>query len=109
MKPGPRRSADISVVMVRAQQVELDESEMWVVEVQKKAVGKRKIGRPRKPRHPIEEATEAATMSAPRLWELVQSMKGLSATEIEAVNAILMFSYHTAFLPEIVHQLQMIQ
>jgi hypothetical protein len=108
MKPGPRRSADISVVMVRAQQVELDESEMWVVEVQKKAVGKRKIGRPRKPRHPIEEAVETAMMNAPRFWEPVQSMKGLSAAEVEAANAILMFSFHTAFLAEIVHQLQRI-
>jgi hypothetical protein len=42
--------------MLRAKQVELDESEMWVIEAQKKAVGKRKIGRSRKPRHPIEEA-----------------------------------------------------
>jgi hypothetical protein len=65
MKPGPRRSADISAVMMRVQQVELDESELWVVEAQKKAVGKRKIGRPRKLRHPIEEAAATATMSAP--------------------------------------------
>jgi hypothetical protein len=95
--------------MLRAKQVELDESEMWVIEAQKKAVGKRKIGRPRKPRHPIEEAAEAATMNAPRLWEPVQSMRGLSAAEVEAANAILMFSFHTAFLAEIVHQLLMIQ
>jgi hypothetical protein len=102
MKPGPRRSADISAVMMQAQPVELDESEVWVVEAQKKAVGKQKIGRPRKLRHSIEEAAEAATMSAPRLWEPVQSMKGLSVAEIEAANVILMFSYHTAFLAEIV-------
>jgi predicted metal-dependent peptidase len=65
MKPDPRRSADISAVMMRVQQVELDESEMWVVEVQNKAVGKWKIGRPRKLRHPIKEAAATAMMSAP--------------------------------------------
>jgi hypothetical protein len=108
MKPGPRRSADISAVMSRAKQVELDESELWVIKAQKKVVGKRKIGRPRKPSHPIEEAAETATMNAPRLWEPDQSMRGLSAAEVEAANAILMFSFHTAFLAEIVHQLQRI-
>jgi hypothetical protein len=35
-------------------------------------------------------------------------MKGLSATEIEAANAILIFSYHTTFMAEIVLQLQKI-
>jgi hypothetical protein len=94
--------------MSRAKQVELDESEMWVIEAQKKIVGKRKIGRLRKPRHPIEEAAEIATMNAPRFWEPVQSMRGLSAAEVEAANAILMFSFHTTFLAEIVHQLQRI-
>jgi hypothetical protein len=94
--------------MLRAKQVELDELEAWVIEAQKKEVGKQKIGRPRKPRHPIEEAAETATMNAPRLWEPVQSMRGLSAAKVEAANAILMFSFHTAFLAEIVHQLQRI-
>jgi hypothetical protein len=70
--------------------------------------GKQKIGRPRKPRHPIKEAAETATMNAPRLWEPVQSMRGLSAADVEAANVILMFSYHTVFLAEIVHQLQRI-
>jgi hypothetical protein len=95
-------------MMSRAKQVELDESELWVTEAQKKVVGKRKIGRPRKPRHPIKEAAKTATMNAPRLWEPVQSMRGLSAAEVEVANAILMFSYHTTFLVEIVHQLQRI-
>jgi hypothetical protein len=94
--------------MSRAKQVELDESELWVIEAQRKVVGKRKIGRPRKPRHPFEEAAETATMNMPRLWEHVRSMRGLSAAEVEAANAILMFSFHTAFLAEIVHQLQRI-
>jgi hypothetical protein len=94
--------------MLRAKQVELDESKMWVIEAQKKAVGKRKIGRPRKLRHLIEEAAEIAMMNAPRLWEPVQSMRGLSAAKVEAANAILMFCFHTAFLAEIVHQLQRI-
>jgi hypothetical protein len=48
-------------------------------------------------------------MNAPKFWEPIQSMRGLSAVEIEAANAILMFSYHAAFLAEIVLQLQMIQ
>jgi hypothetical protein len=109
MKPGPKRSATISAVMMRAQPVELDDPEVWVVEAQKKTVSKQKIGSPRKLRHPIEEAAEAATMSAPRLWEPVQSMRGLSAAEIETTNTILMFSYHTTFLAKIMLHLQRIQ
>jgi hypothetical protein len=89
--------------------VELDDPEAFVVEAQKKVAGKWKIGRLRKLKHPIEEAAEAATMSAPRMWEPIQSMRGLSAIEVEAANVTLMFSYHTAFLAEIVLHLQRIQ
>jgi hypothetical protein len=108
MKPGPKRSAAISAMMMQAQPVELDNPEVWVVEAQKKAVGKHKIGRPCKLRHPIEEAAEASTMSVPRLCEPVQSIRGLSAAEMETTNTILMFSYHTAILVETVLHLQRI-
>jgi hypothetical protein len=109
MKPGPKSFAILLNVMKRAKRVELDELEVAVVEVQGKAAGKRNIGRPRKPRHPIEQVAEAATMNTPRFWESIQSMRGLSIVEVEAANAILMFSYHAAFLVDIVLQLRMIQ
>jgi hypothetical protein len=109
MKPGPKRFANLSNVMKRAHQVELDSLEVAMVEVQEKAEGKQKIGRPSKPRHPIEQEAQAATINASRVWEQIQSMRGLSAVEVEAVNAIMMFSYHTAFLAEIMLQLRMIQ
>jgi hypothetical protein len=109
MKPGPKRFAILSNVMKRAHRVELDELEVAVEEVQGKAACKKKIGTPRKPKHPIEQASETTTMNVPRFWEPIQSMRGLLAVEIEAANAILMFSYHAAFLAEIVLQLQMIQ
>jgi hypothetical protein len=105
MKPSLKSFAILSNVMKRAQRVELDELEVAVVEVQGKAKGKQKIGRPRKLKHPIEQAVETTTMNTPRFWEPIQSMRGLSAVEIEAANAILMFSYHAAFLAEIVLQL----
>jgi hypothetical protein len=67
-----------------------------------------KKGRLRRPRSPLEQAAEVANLRAPRLWNPVQSQRGLSLAEIDAVNSLLKFSYHTAFLSEMVLELRTI-
>jgi hypothetical protein len=64
---------------------------------------------PRRPRSPLEQATEVANLRAPRLWNPVQSLRGLSPAEVDAANSLLKFSYHTAFLSEMVLELRTIR
>jgi hypothetical protein len=106
MKPCPRRLASINSVMERSWQVALEEETQLQNPTSSKVCQKqpcpRKIGHPRQPRSPLEQAAEVANLRAPRLWNPVQSLRGLSPAEIDAANLLLKFSYHTAFLSEMV-------
>jgi hypothetical protein len=110
MKPGPRRLASINTVMERSWQVALEEEiqvrHLPSSKVCQKLSAPRKVGRPRRLRSPLEQAAEVANLRAPRLWNPVQSQRGLSPAEIDAVNSLLKFSYHTAFLSEMVLELR---
>jgi hypothetical protein len=106
MKPSPRRLASINSVMERSWQVALEEETQVQIPPSSKVCQKlpipRKIGRPRRPRSPLEQAAEVANLRVPKLWNPVQSLRGLSPAEIDAANSLLKFGYHTAFLSEMV-------
>jgi hypothetical protein len=63
-------------------------------------------GRLRKVRTPFDLAKEAAHSSAPRIWQPIQSARGLNYDKIQSVNGLIQFSYHTRYLEEIVHHLR---
>jgi hypothetical protein len=113
MKPGPRRLASINSVMERSWQVALEEETQVQhppsVKVCQKLQVPQKIGRPRRPRSPLEQAAEVANLWAPRLRNPVQTLRGLSPAEIDAANSLLKFSYDTAFLSEMVLELRTIR
>jgi hypothetical protein len=68
-----------------------------------------KIGHPRRPRSPLEQAAEIANLRAPRLWNPIQNLRGLSPTEVDAANLLLKFSYDITFLSEMVLELRTIR
>jgi hypothetical protein len=113
MKPGLRWLASINSVMKRSWHVELEEEAqvqaLLSLKVCQKSSVARKIGRPRRPRTPLEQAAEVANLHAPRLWNPVQSLRGLSPAEVDAANSLLKFSYHTASLSEMVLELRTIR
>jgi hypothetical protein len=76
---------------------------------QKSSQNPQKVGRPRRPCLPLEHAAEIANLRAPRLWNPVPSMRGLSPAEVDAVNSLMKFSYHTTFLSEMVLELRTIR
>jgi hypothetical protein len=112
VKPGPRRFAKLSKLLAMSNtsgegcKVK-EECEIASVTLDKPCgQRKKKTGRPRKPRTAFELAQEEAHFSAPSIWQPVQSAQGFNKLEVQSVNGLIQFSYHTRFLEEIVHQLR---
>jgi hypothetical protein len=112
VKPGPRRFVKLSKLLAMSSSSEEECKEMMGCE-DSSAEGSRpcgprktKTGRPRKPRTTFELAQEAAHCSPPRIWQPVHSAQGFNKLEVQSINGLIPFSYHTRFLEEIVQQLR---
>jgi hypothetical protein len=111
VKPGPR-FVKLSELLAMSSSSGEDCNAKLVCEASSVSAGKacdprkKNTGRPRKSRTAFEIALEAAHYSAPSIWQPVQSAQGFSKSEIQSVNGLIQFSYHTRFLEEIVQQLR---
>jgi hypothetical protein len=112
VKPGPRRFAKLSKLLAMSSSSEEEckgksACEDSTSESTKPCCSwKTKTRRPRKPRTAFELAQEAANCSAPRIWQPVQSAQGFNKSEVQSINGLVQFSYHTTFLEEIVQHLR---